>query len=143
MQLKTQTVPVRRSWYAVPGVGPAPRLRRRVIAHVPPVSRSRRLRWQAGTVVPGVGPTAPMRRRGRAATLAGRQAMRHPRAVARSGRAVDWPTLVRAGASLAGTPRRRRRTRRGALIGAAGVAGAGVAGAAVARRRSRANRTAS
>jgi len=48
------------------GTGPAPRLRRRIIARVPGISRTRRIRWQAGTVVPGVGPTARLRRQGRA-----------------------------------------------------------------------------
>lgn len=70
MELKTRfadmrqpAAPVRRVWYAAPGVGPAPGLRRRVIAAVPRVSRRRRMRWQAGTVLPGVGPTARMQRR--------------------------------------------------------------------------------
>jgi hypothetical protein len=70
MELKTRFAdmrppasPVRRAWYAAPGVGPAPGLRRKVIAAVPRVSRRRRMRWQAGTVVPGVGPTARMQRR--------------------------------------------------------------------------------
>jgi hypothetical protein len=143
MELKTHwtdirsQAPVRRAWYALPGVGPAPRLRRRVIAIVPAVSRTRRMRWQAGTVLPGVGPTARMQRRGRAATLAGKQVVRHPRTVARGARAVDWPGVIRAASTLAATPRRRRRTGRAALIGAAGIAGAGAAATAIARRRSR------
>ena len=132
---RSRTVPMRRAWYSAPGAGPAPRLRRRVIALVPAVSRSRRLRWQAGTVLPGVGPTARMRRRGRAATLAGRQVMRHPRTAARGARAGHWPAVARAATTLGGTPRRRRRTRRGILIGALGLAGA--AAFAAARRRSR------
>jgi hypothetical protein len=101
MELKTRfadmrqpAAPVRRVWYAAPGVGPAPGLRRRVIAAVPRVSRRRRMRWQAGTVFPGVGPTARMQRR--------------------------W----------------RHRSRRGMLLGAAGMAGAGAAVTAIARRRS-------
>lgn len=145
MQVKTpwagsQAVPVRRAWYAGPGVGPAPRLRRRVIAGLPAVSRTRRLRWQAGTVVPGVGPTARMRRRGRVASAAGRQAIRHPRTAARGARAVDWSALARAAATVAGTPRRRRRRRRGMLIGAATVAGAGAV--VIVRRRRRETGTA-
>jgi hypothetical protein len=56
----------RQIWCQMPGLGPAPRLRRRVIAIVPRVSRARRLRWQAGTLLPGVGPTARVRRRSRA-----------------------------------------------------------------------------
>jgi hypothetical protein len=95
------------------------------------------MRWQAGTVLPGVGPTARMQRRGRALTLVTKQAMRHPRAVARSVRTVDWPALIRAASMLAGTPPRRRRPRRGVLLGAAGVAGAGAVATAIAKRRSR------
>jgi hypothetical protein len=64
---RSQPRPVRRAWYTAPGVGPAPGLRRRVIDVVPAVSRRRRMRWQAGTVMPGVGPTSRLQRRGRAA----------------------------------------------------------------------------
>lgn len=135
--VRSPAAPARRVWYAAPGVGPAPRMRRRLIAVVPVVSGRRRLRWQAGTVVPGVGPTARMQRRGRAATRAGTRAARLPLAATRAARAVDWPALTRAASTMAATPRRRRRPRRSVLVGAAGVAGAGAAAIMIAKRRSR------
>ena len=54
-----------RAWLAMPGTGPAPALRRRIIGRMPAVSRRTKLRWEAGTIVPGVGPTARIRRRAR------------------------------------------------------------------------------
>ena len=52
-----------RAWLAMPGTGPAPALRRRIIGRMPGVSRRTKLRWEAGTIVPGIGPTARIRRR--------------------------------------------------------------------------------
>jgi hypothetical protein len=77
MKLATpRAAPMRRAWYSAPGVGPAPKLRRRLIDMIPWVGRRKRMRWQAGTVVPRVGPTARMMRRGRAVTSPLRGRMR-------------------------------------------------------------------
>ncbi len=54
-----------RAWLAMPGTGPAPALRRRIIGRMPGVTRRTKLRWEAGTVVPGIGPTARISRRAR------------------------------------------------------------------------------
>ena len=100
----------RRAWYALPGTGPAPHLRRRVIAMVP-VRRTRRLRWQAGTVLPGVGPTARIQRRSRAVARSARSAPRPA--------VIGGAALLAAGAAAAAALTKRRSDRAGE-VGTAG-----------------------
>ena len=67
---------------------------------VPRVGRTRRLRWQAGTILPGVGPTARIQRRGRAAAESARRASR--------GRLIGGAALLAAlAAGVAALPKRR------------------------------------